>query len=345
MSAKTDSANLDFLRAAAVVAVYLGHAFQIFHVERIFGQAAIYYEFAHTGVLIFFVHTSLVLMLSMERMAIPSWWLYPLFYIRRAFRIYPLSIVTVLAMLAAHAPDFPTDPYRWPGYIAVASNLTLTQNLTQRPSYPAVLWSLPFELQMYAVLPVLFFLFRRFPAWWIPLALWAADAAAILLMWRAGLHRIPFLLQFTPCFLGGLIGYRLWRAPRLQLPFWGWPVAILSCVAVESASVPQAPTLASWLACLFLGLAVPQFRELGPGWLRTLASAGARYSYGIYLSHTAVFWIAFVVLKQHPFWMQLGACAALSVLFPLAMYHAIEQPMIRAGVRVFNRVKAYGSVG
>jgi len=100
------------------------------------------------------------------------------------------------------------------------------------------------------------------------------------------------------------------------------------------------------LACLPVpGTGRAPVSGAGPRLAAHSASAGARYSYGIYLSHTAVFWIAFVVLKQHPFWMQLGACAALSVLFPLAMYHAIEQPMIRAGVRVFNRVKAYGSVG
>ena len=91
MSAKTDSANLDFLRAYAVLTVYFGHALQVFHIEQIFGRVTIY-DFAQTGVLIFFVHTSLVLMLSLERLRIaPSWRLFKAFYIRRAFRIYPLS--------------------------------------------------------------------------------------------------------------------------------------------------------------------------------------------------------------------------------------------------------------
>ena len=52
--------------------------------------------------LLFFVHTSLVLMYSMQRSPLRGGALFRDFYIRRFFRIYPLSILTVLAAVALH---------------------------------------------------------------------------------------------------------------------------------------------------------------------------------------------------------------------------------------------------
>jgi peptidoglycan/LPS O-acetylase OafA/YrhL len=345
MSAKTDSANLDFLRASAVLAVYFCHALQTFNIEKLIGRATIY-DVAQTGVLIFFVHTSLVLMLSLNRLDIASSWrMFAVFYIRRAFRIYPLSVATVLIMLAAHAPDFPNHPYSWPGSRAVLSNLTLTQNLTWTASYPAVLWSLPYEVQMYIILPLLFVVLRRFSAWWLPIILWAFDVLFIVILAKSRVKGVPLLI-YTPCFLAGVVGYRLWSARRMRLPFFAWPMAIISFavlrVLAEATSLPQATTLSAWSTCLLLGFAVPQFRELGSGWTRTFASAIAKYSYGIYLSHSVVFWIAFILMSGMSFWIQCAACLILSVLFPLAMYHALEKPMINVGVRIASQFGTSG---
>jgi peptidoglycan/LPS O-acetylase OafA/YrhL len=122
MSAKTDSANLDFLRIFAVLTVYFGHLLQLFHTDKLVGRLTIY-DLAQTGVLIFFVHTSLVLMLSLDRLRIASARrLFAVFHIRRAFRIYPLSIATVVIMLAAHVPAFPDIRYSRPGFLALLAN-------------------------------------------------------------------------------------------------------------------------------------------------------------------------------------------------------------------------------
>src|SRR5579862_8387237 len=220
-----DSPNLDLLRAIAVLSVYIGHLLQALHVNS---RSLPMMDIAQTGVLLFFVHTSLVLLLSLERLPAAGWRLFAGFYTRRFFRIYPLSIVTVVAMLALHVPGFPTRSYVWPGWSAVMSNLALTQNVTGHQSFPEPLWSLPFEVQMYVVLPFLFLLLRAFRLAWIPFALWIAAVAGILGMLAFQVPVLPRLLGYTPCFLGGVIAYRLWGKTKPRLPAWIWPL-VISC--------------------------------------------------------------------------------------------------------------------
>jgi peptidoglycan/LPS O-acetylase OafA/YrhL len=106
------------------------------------------FQVARFGVLIFFVHTSLVLLFSLERSAYSQ----PLtalnFYVRRIFRIYPLSILAVLAMVVLAIPRQPDVPYEALTRMELLANLTLTQNLGHLVSSPVTLWSLPWEVQM-----------------------------------------------------------------------------------------------------------------------------------------------------------------------------------------------------
>jgi peptidoglycan/LPS O-acetylase OafA/YrhL len=115
--------------------------------------------FGRWGVLIFFVHTCLVLSYSLERNS--AFW--P-FLARRVFRIYPLSVVVVLCVVALAIPvGFPGDhfslPNREPSNVLL--NLLLLQNISGGISVLAPLWSLPYEMQMYLLLPALFYLISR----------------------------------------------------------------------------------------------------------------------------------------------------------------------------------------
>ena len=83
---KGASANLDFLRTVAVLLVLAQHLCTRLHVEHI-GWAPTT-SLGPFGVLLFFVHTSLVLMSSMERSGLSGVLLLKDFYIRRIFRIY-----------------------------------------------------------------------------------------------------------------------------------------------------------------------------------------------------------------------------------------------------------------
>ena len=125
------------------------------------------YMFPHNmgrlGVLMFFVHTSLVLMMSLERTtsgAVPSTVILS-FYIRRAFRIYPLSIVTVCSVALLRIPYERFQTFHKPTALELLSNLTLTQNLTHARSVIGPLWSLPWEVQMYLCPPLVFLIVRR----------------------------------------------------------------------------------------------------------------------------------------------------------------------------------------
>jgi peptidoglycan/LPS O-acetylase OafA/YrhL len=89
------SANLDLLRAIAVLCVYFAHLLDALG-RHDFGSLGRF------GVILFFVHTSFVLMGSLERLqqtGTDDWTLTLGFWCRRLFRIYPLSILFVVLMM------------------------------------------------------------------------------------------------------------------------------------------------------------------------------------------------------------------------------------------------------
>ena len=188
----------------------------------------------HLGVLLFFVHTALVLMMSMERLRLSGWRLYRTFMIRRIFRIYPLSTLAVVGLaLAPVARDGWGFQWGWPGWGALASNVLLVQNLTGHGSTLGVLWSLPFEVQMYALLPPLFLWLRRVGS--VRAAAWGWVAAAAVAMaeyaLRGGVNpEVGLLTRYFPCFLGGLIAWQGLMRRHLALPesprLGNWPRAL-----------------------------------------------------------------------------------------------------------------------
>jgi len=331
---KKDSANLDFLRATAVLAVLFAHLLCTSGLRELGPLQMV--DLGRMGVLIFFVHTSLVLMMSMERLRVDPRRLFPVFYTRRFFRIYPLSILTVVATAVLHLPRAPWNPiYHWPGWYHFGSNLLLTQNLTFSDSVIGPLWSLPYEIQIYLVLPALYLLLLRWPPVKTVLMLWGASAGVAFFQ-RHYVARLD-LMQYAPCFLGGVLAYALLPHASRRLPFWGWPVAIAACAALMCGRIEHA-----WVGCLLLGAAAPQFQDLRLTWLRAMGNLIARYSYGIYLSHIIVLWLAFVRMAYLPPPMRWMVFAALAVGLPVLLYHLVEQPMIHVGVALAANLQRRG---
>jgi peptidoglycan/LPS O-acetylase OafA/YrhL len=329
------SANLDFLRAVAVLLVLAQHLCRRMHVEHIAWAPTT--SFGLFGVLLFFVHTSLVLMYSMERSSLHGALMLKDFYIRRIFRIYPLSVLAVAAALALHL-DSDLDGNAGlsygplPGKMAVLYQVLLVQNLMHVKSIVNVLWSLPFEVQMYLFLPFLFAWVRRKRVFWPLLVLWTTSLLAALAQPRIALLDRASLLRFVPCFLPGVIAFAAPHTPRLSS--YLWPIFILGLVAAFTFN-PGLPM--GWALCLMLGLLIPLFRDIQNKLLRTISNHIATYSYGIYISHQFCIWFALGVLATRPLWFRLGLLSTSLVVLPIVLYHGIEKPMIQAGIRLAKR--------
>ena len=337
------SANLDLLRTIAVLLVLGQHLFFRFPVAWM--QFLAGRSLGLFGVLLFFVHTSLVLMFSMDRSLLRRPALFKNFYTRRIFRIYPLAVVAVLAVLFLHL-DSDVNGIHGLTYHpaklsmrAVVGELLLVQNVAGVRSNPNVLWSLPFELQMYVILPFLFVLSRSRPLFRPLLYLWCISAIA---GWIQPHTHGPFqrfgielfsLLQFVPCFLPGVIAFSL-LPQRARFRAWLWPAFIL-VLLVTFAIFPILQV--GWFLCLALGLMIPMFPEIRANWLRVASHHIATYSYGIYICHPFCLWFVFEVMASSPWWIKGLVLVSSLVVLPVSAYHCIEKPLIQAGQKIASR--------
>jgi peptidoglycan/LPS O-acetylase OafA/YrhL len=326
-----NSPNLDFMRANAVLMVLAFHLFGFFGIRSVgpFDLEGM----GLLGVLLFFVHTSFVLMLSLERQlaTFGRERLFLIFMLRRCFRIYPLSILVVATIAVFKLPL--TGPPWGMNYPALSgwdilSNLLLVQNITGSPSIPGPLWSLPFEMQMYLFLPALFLLARKLKS---PVTVAAGSLllTAVVLLWVRSGH--GYHLKYVPCFLPGIIAYKLSRRPGLGWPFPGWALLLWSSVFLF---MTLGTMEAGWLVCFTLGAAIPQFAELSNLWLRRASHLIAQYSYGIYLTHCFCIWLAFVRLQFLSKGSQWFVFTAAVTLIPVFLYHFLEQPLMNKGKRL-----------
>jgi peptidoglycan/LPS O-acetylase OafA/YrhL len=325
-SSVPQSANLDLLRAVAVLCVLGSHVYSVLTRH----PTELTHHIGQLGVIMFFVHTSLVLMGSLARSRRWGWALVAEFAVHRAFRIYPLAIVCVL--VAALLPGA-----QWSVRQLVA-NLTLTQNLLYEESMVGGLWTLPIEVQMYMALPFLFVALRA-RAWYWVFAVWVL--ALVVGTVQPYVSGRLVVLSYAPCFLPGLVAWKLGR--RATLPGGLWPAGMLLAALpwLASAGNQMEPR---WLTCLLLGLAIPWFRELPWRWVNAASHTIAKYSYGIYLTHYAALMVAFRQLGDLPFAAQVLAFAVFATLWPYLAFHLVERPAIalgrRAGARVADAVAA-----
>jgi peptidoglycan/LPS O-acetylase OafA/YrhL len=163
--------------------------------------------------------------------------------------------VTVVVVVAAAIPAVPWVPYSDHSWIRVLANIALIQNLkVDAMSVLAVLWSLPYEVQMYGLLPFVYLAVKTY----------ALKGAMLLSVAGVGLASIPeiqLVTQYFPCFLSGVLAYAISRKYRPVLNAWVWPATLLVLAIVYSGIVIPPPGSADWLAVLVLGGVVPFVRE------------------------------------------------------------------------------------
>ena len=305
------------------------------------------------GVILFFVHTALVLMASMDRQ-----WnktgrhrFVSIFLIRRGFRIFPLSAATLLVTLLFNIPgqsairNVTHVPHT---AVNVIANLFLVQNIAGGvyTSILAPMWSLSFEWQMYLVLPFIYFLSQRATSL-APLLLLGAAPALLLLSYAAQIDRfnrshsfwqIPDWGTYGPCFIAGATAFFIARKTPAA-PALSWFALPLAVVALFPPMMATGTFYKFIPAAFMIALIIPYCREIRRGWLSETARIVVRYSYGIYLFHLIGIWLAFVRLKGQTRATQWLVFAALVVVVPVVLHHLIEHPAIRLGNRVARRLE------
>lgn len=332
------SANLDALRSLAVIFVVGSHLL----LDNFSADTGDYHiqALGTIGVLIFFVHTCLVLMLSLEREAkmeganpktIP-------FLVVRAFRIYPLSIIVVIVLSAIGWTTSGTQQ----SLFTIASNILLIQNLTGSESVTPVLWSLPFEFQMYFFLPGLYSLISHSGkfAYAEVVALWVGTVALVYVFWRLGWDFN--LIKFFPCFLPGVLAFCRRRSARV---FSAWVlflyVGAMALIYPWLVAHGVKSTILSWPFCLVLGFIIPKCREIQWNLLRIPGAIIARYSYGIYLVHVPILYFSFHYLRGIAPLASWAIFAFGVAGLACCAYHFVEKPCTAFGRRVVERLGTY----
>jgi peptidoglycan/LPS O-acetylase OafA/YrhL len=333
----SDSSVLDFLRATAVSLVLLDHITEIGPLQSVRWVAQ---RLGWIGVMLFFVHTSLVLMFSLQRTRATGTSLLQHFYVRRAFRIYPLAGVVILTIVAFQLPvaniSWHLEPF---SLTTVAGNVLLVQNLFYIPNVLGPLWSLPLEVQMYMLLPFLFLIVGRGTRLGRAIGLLAVFIALAFI--QARITERGNVLQFAPCFMGGIIAFCLTKRRAAVWPFWTWAVA-LACLLVSYLEVASLwsgvePMALSWVLGILVGSLAPNVSETKSEAIRKFSAVVAKYSYGIYLTHMPALWIAFARVFPTNYGAAIVLGLALTAFFSFSAYHLVESPCIGFGSRVAKR--------
>jgi peptidoglycan/LPS O-acetylase OafA/YrhL len=320
--------NLDFVRSVAVISVVAEHTLLAFRIHWV-GPYPID-AMGVLGVLVFFLLTSLVLMWSLERKP------HTLdFYIRRFFRIYPLAWAAIAVAFAFHAPTAGTTQnffvYAHPTWRQLLAQSALIQ--PGHAQLVGVMWSLPYEVEMYVLLPALFFFVRQNFSLWPLFVLWAL---ALLNGWHVPSNQHDFSVAIG-YFLPGVMAYvGFGRGWKQRLPGWMLPLFLLEMWAIFLYHFSYRR---GWYFCLIIGLALPLFRQMTSKWVLEPSRLIARYSYGVYLTHPFAIVIGLYLLRDQSLPVRLLGELVPLVVLPVVAYHALEHPMIRLGSRLAARAE------
>ena len=188
--------------------------------------------------------------------------------------------------------------------------MCLTTNITYTDNMVGGLWTLPLEVQMYLALPFLFLLGRARSRRYLFLV-WSISVPVAMLQLRIT-DRLN-VLGYAPCFISGVIAWKLSQSVPRRFGGWLWPVGFVATWPLFFLSTHHDDMYYRWAFCLALGATIPWFQEIRFPPIQLVAHIVAKYSYGIYLSHIAVVmwtftlpvaygikWVIFVVLAVTP---------------------------------------------
>ena len=316
--------GIQVARAAAAVGILYFHSWVAlvrFPEGRAY-QVPIWTDYGYLAVDLFFAISGYVICLVVTK---PQFRPIP-FLVKRAFRLYPLWLVTLAAFAAlALLWRDPTETETW-RYFLYSATLLPTKAL---PFYD-VGWSLQHEMAFYALAALI-----------VPIG-GISGLVAFLVASTIAAHAIemPWYLSSLAVrhfeFLAGIFAFLL--APRLSR---------CGVVAPLLLGLGLAWALMTFVGYNFIApalfLVVLAFANLrtAPKWLVALGDA----SYSIYLIHPIVYLVVSAAVGKFPSqpqWLaepvRFAAMAAI-ILLALGSYRYLEKPMIRLGSRLVSRSK------
>lgn len=314
--------------------------------------------FAYTGVDLFFVLSGFVFA--------PYVFGKPLalrpYLVRRVLRIYPLFIAALLVYAALRYAQG-ADPWRYLWQHLAMLHTAFSQEMAAY--YNGAFWSLPVELEFYALVPLLAALVARSPRWFGAavvfalllhgaLARWAVPGSVPMPVVLANVHWpglwLEFLLGCAAWRAGSWPVVRRWAGTLLALAALLWLGAASVWVHLGDEGVLRHAwargNLAPWAASAYaLALAVlaahmrsasaPAAHERPPLRVRAALLAG-NLSYGIYLLHNAGRELAAWWWPQLPGWAHVLVAAVLTLCAAWLLHHSVEAPA-RAWGRQLSR--------
>jgi peptidoglycan/LPS O-acetylase OafA/YrhL len=325
--------NLDLLRSVAVILVFISHIISPDNLPKFFHLQAL----GLLGVFIFFVLTSYVLMLSLDRQNLSKNKIYYKFYIQRIFRIYPISIIVVtLSFFTIYYKNLTAfDSKLFWSNIFLIQNLVYYEELPGVKSMPGIIWTLCYEVQMYVFLPFLFLLTKKKIVKKLVILLFIFCVIFILInkYFNTPLFNIT---KYFPCFISGIFGYIYFKENTKKIsPVYLIGYLFLSIIfypILVTKNIPE--NFLGVILCSILGLLIPITKEISFKLVNNFSKEIAKYSYTIYLFHGFVINI-FIDLQV--FYLIKFSLIILTLSFVCyVIYTFVENPMIKLGKKISN---------
>jgi peptidoglycan/LPS O-acetylase OafA/YrhL len=356
----TRLAFIDFLRAVAILLVFVRHATEVFvplgHGGRLLYLFGDYFTSGTLGVIVFFAISGFLIPSSLHGPKLAGSVRYVL---SRVFRLYPAFAVSVIPSAFSHY-WLGGAPFSWH---QVALNFTMVPRLFGGTLANGAYWTLEVELAFYLICLVLFLggvLREGFCL--------AAITLVTMLVFQSS-QQTFFGGVFNPTLSGEAFFFNLdiavlfwgavlrlwWEGARLgtatALVFWGfgafWIVWRPACLLVAFATHHMEGIDPKIISAYSLGMAIFLAAVLHGGLRNPVMLWIGRISYSFYLLHGVVIHTVNHVLYAHPAWRSVNAGLICLVVLLLSLaaaqlsYSLVERPGILLGRRVTRAALAW----
>jgi len=282
------------------------------------------------------------------------------YFLRRVLRIYPLMLLYIVAMLVIFGPALPTWPRRLAGVLLFVDNINvwIDGGFNSAIRASAHLWTLSFEFQVYAALPVAVSLYVLFGARTFAAALVVITLLAAIARWWLFQQGVTHpQIYATPLFRPEAVFVGI--ALAIYRPAWHWslPLALAAVLAAIIVSFP-APWNDQWSALFQYPLialcagSLLDVAQRSPAVSRVLAfppivSLGV-VSYGLYVFHYFTRYMMRMVDARIGLpetttlsgWLVFAAGIFLpAVVLALLSYRFIERPFLGLKLSHYRRVE------